>query len=45
MSRLEWRLLTKKREGSIRGLPGKEELAWVTDRFREGNAEIILQEQ
>jgi glyoxylase-like metal-dependent hydrolase (beta-lactamase superfamily II) len=32
MSRLEWKLLTKKRESSTQGLPpGKEALAWVTN--------------
>ena len=32
MSRLEWKLLTKKRASSTRGLPpGKEDLAWVTN--------------
>jgi glyoxylase-like metal-dependent hydrolase (beta-lactamase superfamily II) len=32
MSKLEWKLLTKKRESSTQGLPpGKEALAWVTN--------------
>jgi glyoxylase-like metal-dependent hydrolase (beta-lactamase superfamily II) len=32
MSRLEWRLLTKKRESATKGVPpGKEALAWVTN--------------
>ena len=32
MSRLQWKLLTKKRESSTKGVPpGKEALAWVTN--------------
>jgi len=32
MSRLEWKLLTKKRESATKGVPpGKEALAWVTN--------------
>jgi hypothetical protein len=32
MSKLEWKLLTKKRGSSTQGLPpGKEDLAWVTN--------------
>jgi glyoxylase-like metal-dependent hydrolase (beta-lactamase superfamily II) len=32
MSKLNWKLLTKKRESSTKGLPpGKEDLAWVTN--------------
>lgn len=32
MSKLEWKLLTKKRASSTQGLPpGKEALAWVTN--------------
>ena len=32
MSKLEWKLLTKKRESSTQGVPpGKEDLAWVTN--------------
>ena len=32
MSKLEWKLLTKKRSSSTRGVPpGKEDLAWVTN--------------
>jgi len=32
MSKLNWKLLTKKRDSSTRGLPpGKEALAWVTN--------------
>jgi hypothetical protein len=31
MSRLEWKLLTRKRESATKGVPpGKEALAWVT---------------
>jgi hypothetical protein len=31
MSKLEWKLLTKKRESATKGVPpGKEALAWVT---------------
>jgi hypothetical protein len=32
MSKLEWKLLTKKRESATKGVPpGKEALAWVTN--------------
>ena len=32
MSKLKWKLLTKKRGSSTQGLPpGKEDLAWVTN--------------
>jgi hypothetical protein len=32
MSKLNWKLLTKKRASSTQGLPpGKEDLAWVTN--------------
>ena len=32
MSKLEWKLLTRKRGSSTRGIPpGKEDLAWVTN--------------
>jgi hypothetical protein len=32
MSKLEWKLLTRKRPSSTRGVPpGKEHLAWVTN--------------
>ena len=32
MTRLNWKLLTKKRDSSTQGLPpGKEDLAWVTN--------------
>ena len=32
MSKLEWKLLTKKRGSSTQGIPpGKEDLAWVTN--------------
>ena len=32
MSELQWKLLTKKRASSTKGIPsGKEDLAWVTN--------------
>jgi hypothetical protein len=35
MSKLNWKLLTKKRGSSTQGLPpGKEDLAWVTNSDR-----------
>jgi len=40
MSKLEWKLLTKKRGSSTQGLPpGKEDLAWVTNTVTLINGE------
>jgi glyoxylase-like metal-dependent hydrolase (beta-lactamase superfamily II) len=46
MSKLEWKLLTKKRTSSTQGLPpGKEDLAWVTNTvtliFGERDAVLV----
>src|SRR6202045_2536631 len=45
MPKLNWKLLTKKRDSSTQGLPpGKEDLAWVTNTVTlvYGNRDAVL---